>query len=102
MCYGSGCSKENHMGDCTCFFVKDERKMIEESEYKSECLIFGSEPVVEDFYLSIEEYLKIEWLISENNLDEINRIKNLAFERWREDEERLKLIEQLEVGNKCL
>lgn len=96
MCYGSGCSKENHMGDCTCFFVKDKRKIIKESEYKSECLIFGDDHEVIDFYLSRDEHEKVTKM---NYSEEIcNKMYNLALKRWREDKGRLKLIEQLE-GN---
>lgn len=93
MCYGSGCSRENHMGDCISFLTKEQKALIEKSKY-SECLLFGDDHSVIDFYLSKEEHQQVFEIDCSKEI--MDKMYNLAYERWREDKERLELIEKLE------
>lgn len=104
MCYGSGCSRENHMGDCSCFLTREQEKILEESNY-TECVLFGNEHCIVDFYLTKDEHSKFHSTMLNNNNNNNNSDKaeelesidyeKLAYERWEKDEERLELIKKL-------
>lgn len=51
MCYGSGCHKEDYMGECCVYDFEFFRK----TEFHSPCVIFGNYDEVIKFYLTKEE-----------------------------------------------
>ncbi len=86
MCYGSGCLKENHMGDCRVYNYAPYR----ETSYGSPCVLYGAFNSVITFYLTSEEYEEI------CDLNKMEELKNLAFDRWNEDEKRKQTIKEIE------
>ena len=89
MCYGSGCYKEDYMGEC-CIH---DFGFFRESEFHSPCVVFGNYDEVIKFYLTKEEFEK--WV---EGCDK--ELENLAFQRWREDEDRIKTVMEYENRSK--
>ena len=52
MCYGSGCLKEDHMGNCRVMDYEPYR----ETKFRCPCLLYGNENEVIEYYLDEEEY----------------------------------------------
>ena len=92
MCYGSGCLKENHMGDCTVCDFEPYRG----TKYKSPCILYGNFNEVMMCYLDEEEYDKLCVAESGATDEEKSKIFDLVWERWANDEERKQIIEEIE------
>ena len=89
MCYGSGCRKEDYMGECCVYDFEFFRK----TEFHSPCVVFGNYDEVVKFYLTKEEFK--EWTETYNG-----ELEQLALQRWREDKDRIKIIEEYENESK--
>ena len=87
MCYGSGCSKENYMGDCRVCDYKPYR----ETKFAHPCVLYGNLNEIINYYLTIEEH---ELFL--NSYEQSEELAVLAQERWANDEERKKVIEEIE------
>lgn len=93
MCYGSGCLKESHMGDCTVWDYKPYR----ETKFRCPCLLYGNENEVVRYYLKEEEYQELYDLAMDNKNELRQRVLiDLAWERYENDEERKETIKEIE------
>lgn len=98
MCYGSGCSNETRDGECD-YISKRAYKLIKESEFKSSCVVYGCMSEILMFYLTKEEYLEMERQLvyswKYNSISTTEYYENIAYSRWRDDNDRLQLIREL-------
>lgn len=97
MCYGSGCVNETWDGDCN-YISKDADKLIQDSKFKSSCIIYGCRSEILKFYLTQEEYLEMERQWHSEEYDSIattEYYEDIAYSRWRDDCERIRLISDL-------
>ena len=62
MCYGSGCLKEDYMGNCRVMDYAPYR----ETKFICPCLLYGNESEVIQYYLSEEEYQELHYLVMNN------------------------------------
>lgn len=93
MCYGSGCLKEGHMGDCRVMDYAPYR----ETKFGCPCLLYGNESEVIQYYLKEEEYQELYDLAMDNKNELRQRVLiDLAWERYAEDEERKRTIKEIE------
>ena len=93
MCYGSGCLKEDHMGDCTVWDYEPYRK----TKFRCPCLLYGNENEVIEYYLDEEEYQELYDLAMDNKNELRQRVLiDLAWERYENDEERKETIKEIE------
>lgn len=91
MCYGSGCRKELSNGDCSVWNYEPYRN----TEFYSPCVMYGCFKEVMSYYLAEDEY---DELFIGNNIPENKKEKiiELGWERWYEDEDRKKAIKEIE------
>ena len=82
MCYGSGCLKENCMGDCTVWDYKPYR----ETKFRCPCVLYGNESDVIQYYLTDEEHQEL-YDLAVNNENELRQslLIDLAWERYEND-----------------
>ena len=93
MCYGSGCLKEDHMGNCRVMDYAPYR----ETKFRCPCLLYGNENEVIQYYLKEEEYQELYDLAMDNKNELRQRVLiDLAWERYENDEEGKETIKEIE------
>ena len=91
MCYGSGCGKELSNGDCEVWDYKPYRK----TDFYSPCVMYGCFVEVMSYYLFEDEYEIL--FVDQNAPEDVKeRMIELGWKRWYEDEDRKKAIEEIE------
>ena len=92
MCYGSGCQKEDCMGECRVLNFEPYRK----TEFHSPCILYGCTNDVIEFYLTTEEHERLFELYKIGKLEQCNELEKIAWKRWEDDGDRKKVIEEIE------
>ena len=86
MCYGNGCLKEDHMGECSVCDYAPYRK----TKFGRPCVLYGACDSVIQYYITNEEFDRA------FEFDEVTKLESVAFERWSNDIERVRTIKEIE------